>query len=212
MRPGRCSPKRSASRSHCMKKDTARVYVTVGGVFWEIYKIWIEKGSFYYTFSPQQKGFNTKTTYHPVEKQKWGLIHTKRNEPGIQSREQGTMTATTGWQEFKKLEIAPIYSYGFEANDFMSNWSLLEKMKRDSPKEPALTFHISDDTPPFWLRIFLCKTQLLSDKKLIEDKITSGGAEQVLERKIYNFQEFSVDNESYKLSCIVCLVATDSFD
>jgi hypothetical protein len=43
-----------------MKKDTVRVYVTVGDIIWEIYKMWIEKGSFYYTFSPKQKGFNTK--------------------------------------------------------------------------------------------------------------------------------------------------------
>jgi len=58
-----------------------------------------------------------------------------------------------------------------------------------------------------------CRLSLLeSFENLIEDKITSGGAEQVLERKVYNFQEFSVGNESYKLSCIVCLVATDSFD
>jgi hypothetical protein len=88
-----------------MKKDTVRVYVTVGGVIWEIYKIWIEKGSFYHTFSLKQKGFNTKFTHHPFEKQKWGLIHTKQNEPRTQSHEQGRMTAKTGWPEFKELEI-----------------------------------------------------------------------------------------------------------
>jgi hypothetical protein len=192
-----------------MKKDTVRVYVAVGGVIWEIYKIWIEKGSFYCTFSPHQKGFNTKTTYHPIEKQKWGLIHTKTNEPGTRSREQGRMTAAAAWPEFRELEIAPIYSYGFETNDFVNNWLFLEKMKTDSVKEPGLTFNISNITPAFCLRIFLCKTQLLGDRKFIEDKITSGGAEQLLEHKIHNFREFRVDDKNYELSCIVCLIGME---
>jgi hypothetical protein len=192
-----------------VKKDTVRVYVTVGGVTWEIYKIWMEKGSFYYTFSPQQRGFNTKTTYHPIEKQKWGLVHTKKNEPGTQSPEQGRMTAKTGWPGFKDLEIVPIDSYGFKTNLFVNNRSFLEKMKRDFVKGPALTFDISNIAPAFCLRIFLCKTQLLGNRKFIEDKITSHGAEQLLEHKAYDFREFRVDDRDYKLSCIACLIGKE---
>ena len=118
-----------------MKKDTARVYVTVGRVFWDIYKIWIEKGSLYYTFSPQQGGFNTKTTYHPIEKQKWGLIHTKKNELGTRSHEQGRMTAKTRWPGFKELEIVPIDSGALTLEEIReAEKALLVRATEDHPK------------------------------------------------------------------------------
>lgn len=188
------------------KEQFLRAYLEHEQMHWRVYTFQLKDSGFYMMFSPGVIGFNTKSTYHPKDPTKLGsLVHTKRNDKNIASKDQPTMSSKSGWPDLLNIITVPIDSYGFETNNFSTNDPFLNELIKSKVDQPALTFPLPI-TPAFVMRIYLAKTEIIRDEHVLHKTIACYPPEELLAYKVHHFTPVTIAGNPYLFSCIVCLV------
>jgi hypothetical protein len=185
--------------------EKVRTYLTDGASLWRIYTAFIHDDSFYYEVPSNIQLLSGKFSYHPD-----GTTHFKNKDRTARYRK-------IGWSAFGEMTISPIDSFGFRPHGPYTDDLVFRQLMQSEIKHPALVFDIRKIPDAFILRMYLGKTEEITNDGKLLDKVAPAPPgnsdtpnEQLIDIRIHNFKRIETALGSFDLSLAVALIATSA--